>query len=79
MGFRLNTQNSQKSRWVKLPIKYVRVSDRTRLQKLFISVNTPFTRVFWVKIPVYGSCAANTILGGLAILGTFGLFGSVFA
>jgi hypothetical protein len=42
----------------------VRVSDRTRLQvELFISVNTPFTRGFWAKIPVYESCAAGLILG----------------
>jgi len=49
-----------------------RVSDRTRLQKLFISVNTPFTRGFWAKIPVYESCAAGLILG------YFGLFGAIF-
>ena len=41
----------------------LRVSDITRLQKLFISVNTPFTRGFWVKIPVYESCAAGAFLG----------------
>ena len=41
----------------------VRVSDRTRLQKLFISVNTPFTRGFSAKIPVYEGCAAGAILG----------------
>ena len=60
----------------------IQVSDRTRLQKLFISVNTPFiTRGFWVKIPVYGSCAAGAILGNFgrflqfwAHLGFSGLF-----
>jgi len=55
----------------------VRVSDRTRLQKLFISVNTPFTRGFWAKIPVYESCAVGAFLGGFgqlwAILGFSGL------
>jgi len=58
--------------------QYVRVSDRTRLQKLFISVNTPFTRGLWAKIPVYESCAAGLILGYFgqfgAILGFSGLF-----
>jgi hypothetical protein len=57
----------------------VRVSDRTRLQKLFIPVNTPFTRGFWAKIPVlYESCAVGAILGDFgqlwAILGFSGLF-----
>ena len=52
---------------------YLRVSDRTRLQKLFISVNTPFTRGFWVKIPVYESYAAG------AILGDFGHFRAIWA
>jgi len=56
----------------------LRVSDRTRLQELFISVNTPFTRGFWAKIPVYESCAAGLILGNFgkfgAILGFSGLF-----
>ena len=56
----------------------VRVSDRTRLQKLFISVNTPFTRGFWAKIPVYESCAVGALLGDVgqlwAILGFSGLF-----
>ena len=56
----------------------VRVSDRTRLQKLFISVNTPFTRGFWAKIPVYESCAVGALLGDCgqlwAILGFSGLF-----
>ena len=41
----------------------IRVSDIIRLQKLFISVNTPFTRGFWAKIPVYESYAAGAILG----------------
>ena len=56
----------------------IRVSDRTRLQKLFISVNTPFTRGFWAKIPVHESCAVGALLGDFgqlwAILGFSGLF-----
>ena len=56
----------------------LRVSDRTRLQKLFISINTPFTRGFWAKIPVYESCAVGALLGDFgqlwAILGFSGLF-----
>jgi len=53
----------------------VRVSDITRLQKLFISVNTPFTRGFWAKIPVYESCAAGAILGDFGkFFGFSGLF-----
>jgi len=56
----------------------VRVSDRTRLQKLFISAQKLFTRGFWVKIPVYESCAVGALLGDFgqlwAILGFSGLF-----
>jgi len=48
------------------------------LQKLFISVNTLFTRGFLAKIPVYEGCAAGAILGDFgqlwATLGFSGLF-----
>jgi hypothetical protein len=53
------------------------VSDRTRLQKLFISVNTPFTRGFSAKIPVYEECAAGAILGDFGQLwATLGFSGN---
>jgi len=58
--------------------KRIRVSDRTRLQKLFISANTPFTRGFPAKIPVCEGCAAGVISGDFGqlwvVLGFSGLF-----
>jgi hypothetical protein len=63
------------------PFKYViRVSDRTHLQKLFISVNTPFYEGFSGKNARLRELRRRRDFGRFwAIMGNLGLFGAVSA